>query len=424
MISLKRLYSKMNRITAPSIQSIVLALCCISLSTTLVASTICRNVLYLAFYLSAIDLFIKRPKITRNQFTLIFVTLAVLALTLFFPTIVFKSISYHDVDGHYITSSKRIFFGAVIFIYLSSVRDKLSNKAWIVASSLIIIGFIYNSIIALKLHHQNPGQRLEISTLATAVAYVYAVHSFCAIYILSKLNYKRNYILIALAVSLSFYVILLTQTRSVILSYPIILFLFLFTNKIINVKFISIFVLLCCSIVALNLSTIKNSFERVASTTQEVKSYENENKDTSLGARFSLWKGGVSSFKQNPWGQSADQRNIIARDYIIKYENANQEALRCIGSHYHNDFVEMLSLRGIIGITVFILTFLILIIASYKITKSTDIHFLLILPTVTYGLTDTLLIDHRYVTIFILLLPFYLLRPQNLTMKNVTSNNS
>lgn len=414
----------MNRITLPSIQSVVLALCCISLSTTLVASTICRNALYLAFYLSVIDLIIKRPKITRDQFTLIFVTLVTLALTLFLPTILLKSDTYHSVDGHYVTSAKRIFFGAVIFIYLSSVKDKLSNKAWVVASSLVIIGFLYNSIIALKLHHQNPGQRLEISTLATAVAYVYALHSFCAIYILSKLNYKRNYILIALAVSLSFYILLLTQTRSVILSYPIILFFFLFTNKIINLKFISIIVVLCCSVVALNLSTIKNSFERVASTTQEIKSYENENNVTSLGARFSLWKGGVSSFKQNPWGQSADQRNIIARDYIIKYENANEEALRCIGSHYHNDFVEMLSLRGIIGIAVLALTLLILMISSYKITRNTNLHFLLLLPTIAYGLTDTLLIDHRYVTIFILLLPFYLLNPKNITMKRVTSNNS
>lgn len=414
----------MNRITLPSIQSIVLALCCISLSTTLVASTICRNALYLAFYLSVIDLIIKRPKITRDQYTLIFVTLVTLALTLFLPTIILKSVNYHDVDGHYVTSAKRILFGAVIFIYLSSVKNKLSSKAWMVASSLIIIGFIYNSIVALKLHHQNPGERLEISTLATAVAYVYAVHSFCAIYILSKLSYKKNYILIALAVSLSFYILLLTQTRSVILSYPIILLFFLFTNKIINLKFISIVIVLCCSVVALNLSTIKNSFERVASTTQEIKSYESDTKDTSLGARFSLWKGGVSSFKQNPWGQSADQRNIIARDYIIKYENANQEALRCIGSHYHNDFVEMLSLRGIIGIAVLVFTLLIIIISSYKITHNTNLHFLLILPTITYGLTDTLLIDHRYVTIFILLLPFYLLNPKNMTMKSTIENNS
>ncbi|PVZ87150.1 O-antigen ligase domain-containing protein [Serratia sp. S1B] len=413
-----RYYQKMNKISFPSIQSIVLALCCISLSTTLVASTICRNSLYLAFYLSVIDLFIKRPKITFNQFTLIFFAILALSLTLFLPTIFLESVSYHSVDQNYITTSKRIFFGAIIFIYLSSVKDKLSNKAWLIASLLIIVGFIYNSIVALKLHHENPDQRLEIVTLATAVAYVYALHSFCTIYIVSKFNYSKNYIVIALVVSLSYYIILLTQTRSVILSYPIILFLFLLKNKLIDLKFVSIIVLLCFSAIVLNLSIVKTSIERVAFTAQEVKGYENETKDTSLGSRFSLWKAGVSSFKHNPWGQSADQRNIFSEGYIIKYENANREALRCIGSHYHNDFVEMLSLRGIIGMVVSVIILLMLVVSSYKITKSINIHILLFLPAITYGLTDTLLIDHRCVTIFILLLPFYLLRPKSIRMSD------
>lgn len=409
----------MNDIRFPGIPSIVLALSCISLSTPLVASTMCRNALYLAFALSIVDLLIKRPKVIFNQFTLIFFALLLLVITLYLPTIFLHSSVHYTIDLNYVITSKRLFFGSVILIYLALTKDRLSEKSWMVANSLIVIGFIYSSVIALKIYYENFGARLEIVTVSTMTAYIYILQSLCTLYILSQLKYRKTYLLLALVFSLSYYIVFLTQTRSAMLTYPIFTVVFLLKNKFFNIKTITIIALFSCVIVVFNLSSIKNALERMAYSVNEVQNYERNDGNTSLGARFSLWKSGLTSFKENPWGESADRRNIIAEKYIMQFENGNPEALRCLPFHFHNDFVEMLSLRGIIGGAILILFILVLSISAYKITNSINIHILLIAPTFVYGLTDTLLIDVRYVTIFILLLSFYLLVPKS-TKKKLT----
>lgn len=386
----------------------VLWLICISLSTTLTSSTICRNSFYLAAFLALFDLLLKRPHITWQANHSIIVAILVLSISLYLPTILMPSVQLNSIDVNYTEAAKRLLVGAFILFYLQLYSDTLSEKGWFGAYAWLIIGFIYTLFLSIKIQYQGSTSRLEINTVATMVAYIFSLQSLATIFVLLKIKNWSREILVACAIGISIYIIVLTQTRAVILTYPLIVIALLFKEKFFNRRtLIFLFILLCIGAV-IKWPNVKAVGERLASSVNEIQSYQENDDNTSLGARISIWKAGITAFKINSWGESADQRNSIAEKYILEHERSNPEALRSIPFHYHNDMLEAASLRGIPGLVVLLLFYLTVTVFTYKKTKTLNIFLLLILPTLLYGSTDTLFIDHRYITTFILLLTFYL----------------
>lgn len=312
------------------------------------------------------------------------------------------------VDKNYAETAKRLFLGGSILFYLSLMPTYLSDRNKKIAYSIIVIGFFYTIAITMKLYKNQGLSRLEVNTVATMVAYIYAIQSLCTIFILMKFKFKFKELIVIITIVLSYYIIILTQTRSVMLTYPLFVITLLFKERFFNIKsFSALFIILLIGFFS-NISVIKDGFERIVNSKNEIQRYQNNDDNTSLGARFSMWKAGGSIFTIHNWGVSADERYIQAKEYIIKNENSNPEALRSIAFHFHNDFLDAATLRGILGVVTLLFFYFAITITSYKITKEITIILLLIAPSLLYGLTDTLFIDHRYVTVFILLLPVYL----------------
>ncbi|MFK8258806.1 O-antigen ligase family protein [Erwinia sp. AnSW2-5] len=386
--------------------TLVLWLSCISLSSSLAASTICRNSLYLAALISLVDLFVKKTKIKLNPAIIIIITALLLSISMYLPTIIYSSVKFHDIDLNYRETSKRIFLGVIIGFYLISHRDRISSRGWISSYFWILLGFVYTVILALKL--ATPHQRLEINTVATMTAYIFAVLSLSAIYISLKLRGWIRHLSVIIIVFSSCYVLLLTQTRSVFLTYPILLLAILIKEKFFN-KHTSIIFLMILSFSALVFPLKFHAiFDRVSQSIVEYKEYQNNNDSTSLGSRLSMWKAGFFTNNISILGESADHRDVLVREYIHQYENGNNEALRVIKYHYHNDLLEAGTLRGVFGFIILLTFYIVTIIASRKFTGNYNMAILLVAPTWIYGSTDSVLIDHRFVTILILLLPFYL----------------
>ncbi|WP_205950945.1 O-antigen ligase family protein [Pantoea stewartii] len=391
------------------VPAIVLALSCISFSTALNASTLCRNALFLAFILSLIDLFRKRQGLKRDKFFIFSLSSILLASGMVFHAKFFPSTTNFSVDENYYFVALRILMASFIVYYLTQLKQSMTKNEINFSKLLVLIGFLYVSVQAVLIHHQHPDARLEIKTVATTVAYVYAVQVFAALYIASTYRNRFSFILTALITLSGFYVLLLTETRSVILTYPIIIFLYLIQAKLINLKTIFFMFVTVAAVAIVNYKPFYNAFERIVSTSGEIKDYKNNNGNTSLGARFSLWKAGIYAFKLNPLGQSADQRYIEIKSYIDEYEYKNPEALRAIDFHMHNDFIDSLSLRGIWGALLLAFFFSSLAFIFLKNNESHAGVILLLMPNAIYGLTDTLFIDLRCATVLMLGVPVYLL---------------
>ncbi|MGK3126758.1 O-antigen ligase family protein [Candidatus Pantoea formicae] len=389
--------------------AIILALTCISFITALNASTICRNALFLAFVFSAYGIYKDRANLSKNFSLYVLFATSIYSLSTIFHGQLFQSKINYIVDENYYYSSLRLLMGVVVFYYLSQKKKSFNYRELLFSGALILVGFTVVSFQGVYLHNQNPVNRLEIKTVATTVAYVYAIQAFAAIYVLSLFKGRFAAIAIILAILLSFYVLLLTETRSVILTYPVIVFIFFMQKKLINIKVISGMLAILTLIIIFNHQPFYNAFSRVTSTLNEVNDYNNNNGNTSLGSRFSLWKAGLNAFELHPLGQSADQRFIEVKNYIDTHEYQNPEALRAMSSHMHNDVIDTLSLRGLWGVV--LLIFLLFSFAYVSLKKYHDFSCatLLILPHVIYGLTDTLFIDLRCVTVLILGFSIYLL---------------
>ncbi|MCP2231334.1 MULTISPECIES: O-antigen ligase family protein [Erwinia] len=402
--------------------TLVLWLSCISLSSSLVASTICRNALYLAAAIALIDFFIKKTKPQLNYATFIVFIVLLLSFSLYLQTVIFSSTMLHEIDLNYREAAKRMFLGTIISIYLISHRDKISDKGWLGAYSWVTIGFIYTTLIAFKL--SVPNRRLELKTVATMTAYVFVIISLAATYITLKLNGWYRSISVIFVVMISSYIVLLTQTRSVLLTYPLILLLLLLKEKFFNKQNLVLLAVMTVCAISLFLPRIHTATERLERSFIEYNEYKNNDESTSLGSRFSMWKAGFSIISSSMLGESADRRDALARQYIDNHENGNHEALRVIKYHYHNDLLEAITLRGILGVIILLAFYIFTIYASYRFTGSTTITLLLMAPTLLYGSTDSLLIDHRYVTTLILLLPFYLCIDSTINNRKIINLNN
>lgn len=389
---------------------LVLALSCISFSTALNASTICRNALFLAFLFSFIDFYNVKAVARKDKFFYFLVTMAIFSGVMVIHNFIFPSTILANVDESYLYTSLRILMAVFILYYLSQQGERLSERSFLFAKLMILFGFFVFSLQGFYFHNLSPDERLSIKTIPTTVAYVYSIQSFASIYIIAKWKNKARYFVLPVVICFSFYIILLTGTRSAIISYPFIIAFFVMNRGLINKRIFIFYAFIVLGMaIIINHQSFHNSIDRVMSTANEVNDYRNNNGNTSLGARFSLWKAGFYAFKLNPLGQSADQRYIEAKNYIDSHEHQNPEALRVLHDHLHNDLIETTTLRGCGGMLALLLFYFSLgyMLASYSENK--DGLTLLLAPLIIYGLTDVFFIDLRNVTTLMTALPLYLL---------------
>lgn len=383
----------------------ILFLTAISLSSTLASPTMARNALFLAFSLSIIDLVLKRT-ITLNK-KYIAATLAIFAVGItqyLFATLQNQTDSL-SVNKDYTATSQRILMAGVVFYYLTSHLNKISERTAMIAKGLVITGFLYTSFVALRIHYISPDSRLDINTVSTISAYSYSILSLCAIHIISRNESQIRILTLSIFLLFSYYIIMLTQTRAVMMSYPFFAIALLYKQNFFNLRSTLILVFFIITGSAFNYKIIQTGVDRLNYALNDIQVYDNNN-STSLGSRVSMWRAGTAAFLQHPFGQSVKSRYDFSKDYIDQNEGSNPEAIANMKFHFHNEFIETASLRGVTGIIVLLLFYVSITITTYRMTDSGVIAFIIILPAFIYGLTDTLFIDKHLVTMFFPLIIF------------------
>lgn len=191
--------------------------------------------------------------------------------------------------------------------------------------------------------------------------------------------------------------LILTESRAGVLTLPLLYVAYFFMThpRLIRFSLIPLIVMIAAGVTLMPHSVL----QRLDSIRSEVSSYTTNN-DTSIGARFSIWKGGYSSINWTLEGQSPDDRTSKARTYITEHERGNPEAFKNVQYHLHDDILETLSLQGISGGISILIFYLVLLIVPVRSRSSA----IAILPAsfVIFGLTDTVLIQSISVTILCL----------------------
>lgn len=384
-----------NRLKGINEGNVIIILVTLVISFALPFDKISQQALNLAFFISFIYILIRKKKLNNKEllFPLFFILFGVFE---FSWANLFHSIEYNYIHSEYIKSAKRLIPCSIILFHMLSIRDSISNNALETCGVILVLSCLYTSFESIY-DYFNYYERVSFGIYATMGGYIYIVQSLVVLYVISTWKIRfSNVILFSLSL-LILAVTMMTGTRVLIIAYPVCMFILFIKANMVNIKTIIAFCIVVLLGFSTNLIPSKIITERINNTFSEINRYKTGEVSTSLGARFSMWKAGIDIIKNNPYGLSADKRNELAKEYIINKQYSNPEALRAIESHLHNDILNIGSLQGWVGIFIFILLYILIIYFPFIITKSALVTSFVALPTVMFGLSDTLFIYSKYV---------------------------
>ena len=258
----------------------------------------------------------------------------------------------------YLEVGKICLFGAFsIFVLVNRHQLKIGNNK---IHMLLVIALQVMIVIYAGYQHlflENPRVTLSLAggTDATGAAYTITFISLYTILVLQHSSSKWKDLFILAHFFVTFLVLVATETRAAILTYPIIFFglmvVKLYKDKHIPWKGVAVFLIaLLAGAFMMKDSLVK----RYNEFNSDIVAYDKANTATSVGARFAMWKVGLAASKNNYLWQSTDERNakIIAE---VNKDPSLSGALDHIRGHLHNEIVETLSVKGPSGVILYIL---------------------------------------------------------------------
>lgn len=238
--------------------------------------------------------------------------------------------------------------------------------------------------ISLKVDHPVPAG-LVFSTLALALSAM-ALRWFPS-------PYKYSAVIIALFCG--GVLVVLTQTRSALLML-VLLALVLIWKLIIKrfqgssiVPWLTGIALMC---MALGVAFFMN--DRFYAIYSDLHNYAHGNQGGSLGARLVMWKAGLKSFMENPWGYSPTDRYAVVKGVIQSMTRNDPQVGVLISGyaehHVHNEIIEILSLEGIVGLLGVIAFHGAMIVVAWRKQLADDFFRLFVGFLILFGISDPL----------------------------------
>ena len=293
----------------------------------------------------------------------------------------------------YLEVGKILLFGAFsIFVFVNRHQMKIGNNTihMLLAIALQIMIVIYAGYQYLFLKDARVALSLAGGADATGAAYTIAFISFYTILVLQHSSSRWKELFILGHFFVTFLVLVATETRAAILTYPIIFFgllvVKLYKEKHIPWKGVAVFLIALLA----GAFMMKNSLQqRYNDLNSDIVAYDKNNSVTSVGARFAMWKTGLAAAKDNYLWQSTDERNakIVAE---VKRDPSLSGALDHMQGHLHNEVVETLSLKGPSGLILYIL--FVISLGWYALRKQKSIIlFAFLVSIIMFGLSGVML---------------------------------
>ncbi|EJT4821251.1 O-antigen ligase family protein [Citrobacter freundii] len=291
----------------------------------------------------------------------------------------------------YQNGGKVMIFAALVMTALTT-REPCANKTritslWTILTAISLYLFAGYEVagapdmmtyrVALGFEHQ------------TGTSYALTLIALLASQAIINLRLKHTVALYLLHFLISLAVIITTQTRAAILVYPILsvgLFLMYYRhNRTMLLRALLGFVILV-GVAAIPLKPIIES--RYQNFLVDLHSYNQNNSNTSIGARLAMQRAGIESGNGHDWGQSLEQRGAEIQRLAVQ-DTSLQGALEFINVHLHNEVIDTFSLKGIPGVVVLLLLYIAMFLTAYW--QRSPLLFVISGAIAIYGLSDLLL---------------------------------
>ncbi|WP_320204464.1 O-antigen ligase family protein [Candidatus Pantoea floridensis] len=387
--------------TSKNIYQLCFVILSVALASSLVVPAYPKKAFYLVGYLTVLFLLVqgvKRKLVLDKSALILVLPILLLGLVRVIWSRVYADATFTDVVDNYFQGGKIIIISAFVSYFFIAWRHYLSPMVLRISVTLLFIGLLATLGTGIY-EYTHTHQRIKLLTdSAGTVSYLITALALSALFIVNKVIVQRatQIAMFAAIFIVNMLLMFLTESRAAVLALPgLYLLCFYLTHRWAGKYALTIFAVLILGGVFLMPSSIMHRLDNIQS---EIDSYQNNN-DTSIGARFSIWKGGYHSISWTLLGQSPDDRTGKARLYINEKERANPEAYKNVMYHLHDDLLETLSLQGIAGALSLILFYFGMIVTALRF-RALDIT-LLPLSIIIFGLTDTVWIQSG--SVFILM---------------------
>lgn len=395
-------YAKINKI----LFLFILVLLSLILPAAFLHEKTGRVIFYYCSYLSILGIIINYKNIAHIFYN------AKIALPFLFLGILFtlwSAISHYQLQANeskelLFTPGKRMFLASLISLYVITmfkreIIDHILLKNIFICS--LSCAFIAASTFGIVQNMLSPERILLGINRATLTAYAYSALSIAIISIISReVSSKFKYSLLISTILISIYVIFLTETRSAIIIHTglsmILLGYTMWIDKKIKISYV---VLILSSLIALSIVNSTIIETRFKDTTRDISAYSQGNDNTSLGARFSMWKVGAFSFYEHPFGATQSSRNHFIRDYLVKNHQEKSAVFQYLDVHLHNEIIQYSSLFGVMGLLVLLYFYVSLIFTNGISGIIRNPISMIVISTLLYGMTDVLLTSIEFIVV-------------------------
>lgn len=300
-------------------------------------------------------------------------------------------------EGDYLlyTPAKRMILSFFIISFiLSTYRNALFSKEKLQRYALVALWITFLAASLSGIHQAlNSSDRVLLGIdRPTMSAYAY---SFVSLTLMMALAYDKNRlrknITFLCTIIISTYVIFHTQTRAAMGIHTFLIAVITF--HLFQVKKEPLSCLASLLLLAISVSSNHHIIDhRTDEAIRDVQFYKNDNDRTSLGARFSMWKVGLLSFEQRPFGETLHQRNDFIRGYLRSSGEEDSDVNRYLDVHLHNEVIQYLSVFGIFGLLVLLYFYYVFTLGVRKQFGLMNGISVPMVAMIFYGLTDVLFI--------------------------------
>jgi len=286
----------------------------------------------------------------------------------------------------YLYAARMLICGTFVVLAFSLIRQNMQRAIIAGLSVLIIAATLYACIQ--ETHYHLPRTLLAFKVATTAGYAVSVIGITCSAWLI-QFKPKFYPVILALISACILATLSLNETRAAMLTWPIIiLFMLLVSYSHSRKKLLKRAALFLVMVVVSGVVMKDIIHSRTQNLLSDITSYQNNNSNTSVGARLAMYQVGLETMNFNVIGQSLEARQQAILDMIKIHPNLSG-AGAYLNVHLHNEVIESLSLKGIAGTLLLLLFYSTLIYYSIKY-KNLSL-FAVTLAIILFGLSDVML---------------------------------
>lgn len=366
-----------------------------------------RKVFYFTCGLAGVAWALDRKRADREVLFLL-AALAAFALCRIVYTVMDAGTFFPALDALqvYLSAAYRFLMGVLLIGYLSTHRP-FFHERWV---QVLSVTLALSLIITAGYEFILQPERGERDQRATLFSYEVAAVSFAylGLQLMRQTSERKHWAVLACIGLLAFGIILRTETRMALFCFLIgVSLLFVLSKHARQWRILGAALLLGAIMLIGSYSHLVEPrlMEAYTDITQYVSG---ENRATSIGTRFELWRGSVMVLKQAPLGAGYWKRADIIRE-AVEQHRLDPVALHYSSVNMHNELLEELSLRGVVGGTLLLWMYSSIVILGWRAAPRNLALLGVVFVYAFSGLTDALFFS-REATVLLLTLLAVLVR--------------